>query len=168
MNTDAKYGCVLECKKQSPTSYFVLARAESQEECAGQLGWSTDRWPLTVLCDECFGLFEYSEQDIQKVSVDSMDQETLQPKRIWNIEVQCAQENGGFPIRMHFQAGIGSVRAVTAEVASSSLVVPAIHSKRVERSSLQPTRVQKGTFLHPFCTPFRQLEPFSRARFSPV
>jgi hypothetical protein len=31
---------------------------------------------------------------------------------------------------------------VTAEVASSSLVVPAIHSKRVERSSLQPTRVR--------------------------
>src|SRR6266704_2963990 len=43
---------------------------------------------------------------------------------------------------------------VTAEVASSSLVVPAIHSKKVERSSLQPTRVQKGAFLHPFCIPF--------------
>jgi hypothetical protein len=54
--------------------------------------------------------------------------------------------------------------SVTAEVASSSLVVPAIHSKRVERISMKPTRVQKGAFLHPFCTPFRQLEPFSGGR----
>jgi hypothetical protein len=56
--------------------------------------------------------------------------------------------------------------SVTAEVASSSLVVPAIHSKRVERISMKPTRVQKGAFLHPFCTPFRQLEPFSGGRSS--
>src|SRR6516225_3174460 len=55
---------------------------------------------------------------------------------------------------------------VTAEVASSSLVVPAIHSKRVERISLQPSRVQTGAFLHPFCTPFRQLEAFSRVLLS--
>src|SRR6202140_1711462 len=41
-------------------------------------------------------------------------------------------------------------------------------TKRVALISLQPTRVQKDTFLHPFCTPFRQLEPFSRARLSPV
>ena len=40
---------------------------------------------------------------------------------------------------------------VTAEVASSSLVVPAIHSKRVTPTSMKPTRVQKDTFLHPFC-----------------
>ena len=52
---------------------------------------------------------------------------------------------------------------VTAEVASSSLVVPAILSKRVERISLLPTRVQKGAILHPFCTPFRQLEALSGA-----
>ncbi len=54
--------------------------------------------------------------------------------------------------------------AVTAEVASSSLVVPAIHSKRVARISMKPTRVQKGAFLHPFCTPFPQLEPASGAQ----
>ena len=41
--------------------------------------------------------------------------------------------------------------AVTAEVASSSLVVPAIHSERVTQTSMKPTRVQKDTFLHPFC-----------------
>ena len=40
--------------------------------------------------------------------------------------------------------------AVTAEVASSRLVVPAIHSKRVARISMKPTRVQKGAFLYPF------------------
>ena len=55
---------------------------------------------------------------------------------------------------------------VTAEAAGSSLVVPAIHSKRVERISLQPSRVQTGAFLHPFCTPFRQLEAFSRVLLS--
>ena len=54
-----------------------------------------------------------------------------------------------------------STDSVTAEVASSSLVVPAIHSKRVVPSSTKPTGVQKDTFLHPFCTPFRQLESFS-------
>jgi hypothetical protein len=53
---------------------------------------------------------------------------------------------------------------VTAEVAGSSPVVPAIHSKRVVRISMKPTRVQKGAFLHPFCTSFRQLEPFSGGR----
>jgi hypothetical protein len=51
---------------------------------------------------------------------------------------------------------------VTAEVASSSLVVPAIRSKRVAPISLKPNRVQKGAFLHPFCAPFRQLDAFSR------
>ena len=40
---------------------------------------------------------------------------------------------------------------VTAEVASSSLVVPAIHSERVTQTSMKPTSVQKDTFLHPFC-----------------
>src|SRR5260370_37296631 len=57
---------------------------------------------------------------------------------------------------------------VAAEVASWCLVVPAILSKRVAPISLKPRRVQKGAILHPFCTPFRQLEPFSRARLSPV
>jgi hypothetical protein len=63
-----------------------------------------------------------------------------------------------------FQAVTKRKCTVTAEVASSSLVVPAILSKRVALISLQPTRVQKGAFLHPFCTPFRQLEPFSGGR----
>jgi len=31
---------------------------------------------------------------------------------------------------------------------------------------MKPTRVQKGAFLHPFCTPFRQLELFSGGRLS--
>jgi len=56
------------------------------------------------------------------------------------------------------------VNAVTAEVASSSLVVLAILSERVALISLQPTRVQKGAFLQPFCTPFPQLEPTSGAQ----
>ena len=62
----------------------------------------------------------------------------------------------------------GPAGAVTAEAAGSSPVVPAIHSKRVERISQPATRVQKGAFLHPFCTPFLQLKPVSRlplARF---
>jgi hypothetical protein len=109
MNTDVNYVCVLECKKQSPTSYFVLGHCASQVECADQLVWSKDRWPLAVLCDGCRQLFEYSEGDIRKVSVDSMDRETLLPKRIWYIEVQCAQESCGSLTKMHFQAGIGSL-----------------------------------------------------------
>ena len=43
---------------------------------------------------------------------------------------------------------------VTAEVASSSLVVPAIHSKRVARISFKPLRAQKGRAARPFCALF--------------
>src|SRR6266478_8864771 len=42
-------------------------------------------------------------------------------------------------------------KAVTAEVASSSLVVPAILSKRVRRISLKPSRARKGHVSRPFC-----------------
>src|SRR3979490_1723971 len=110
MSTDAKYVCALKCTKQSPTSYFVLGPIDSQTECADRLGWSKDRWPLTVLCDGCFHLSEYSERDIQKVSLDSTGQGKLPPKRIWSIEVQCGQGNCGPPTKIYFQAGIGSVR----------------------------------------------------------
>ena len=50
---------------------------------------------------------------------------------------------------------------VTAEVASSSLVVPAILSKALVLISAKPSRTQKGTFSCPFMC------PFSRAIFSP-
>jgi hypothetical protein len=46
--------------------------------------------------------------------------------------------------------------AVTAEVASSSLVVPAIHPKAVRRISLKPSRAQKGHVSRPFCALFRR------------
>jgi len=64
--------------------------------------------------------------------------------------------------RVHFL-----VHSVTAEVASSSLVVPAIHSKRVERISLKPSRTQKGTFSCPYLCPFssRSICPHSAASF---
>jgi hypothetical protein len=46
------------------------------------------------------------------------------------------------------------IRSVTAEVASSSLVVPAILFKRVVPISLEPLRTQKGTFLCLFLCAF--------------
>ena len=45
---------------------------------------------------------------------------------------------------------------VTAEVASSSLVVPAIPFQWLASISIKPTRVQKDTFRCPFCTLFRE------------
>src|SRR6266702_1715488 len=49
----------------------------------------------------------------------------------------------------------GSPRvAVTAEVASSSLVVPAILSKALAMVLTKPSRTQKGTFQCPFLCPF--------------
>jgi len=54
---------------------------------------------------------------------------------------------------------------VTAEVASSSLVVPAILSKRVVPITVKPRRVQKGAFLRPVCTLFRLLGPFHARDF---
>jgi hypothetical protein len=56
--------------------------------------------------------------------------------------------------------------AVTAEVASSSLVVPAIVSKRLRLISLKPTRVQKGTFRCPFLHPFRTAFLFAQRESS--
>jgi hypothetical protein len=50
----------------------------------------------------------------------------------------------------------GAGASVTAEVASSSLVVPAIHSKAVRRISLKPSRAQKGHVSRPFCAPFQR------------
>ena len=58
--------------------------------------------------------------------------------------------------------------SVTAEVASSSLVVPAIHSKKSCTNFAATNEGTKGHVFARFCTPFRQLEPFSRAGLSPV
>ena len=65
-------------------------------------------------------------------------------------------------VRRHRLVSIDYITAVTAEVASSSLVVPAIHSKRVERISMKPTRVQKGAFLHPLLHPFSSIRAVVR------
>jgi hypothetical protein len=46
--------------------------------------------------------------------------------------------------------------AVTAEAASSSPVVPAIHSKAVRQISLKPSRAQKRHVSRPFCAPFQR------------
>ena len=73
------------------------------------------------------------------------------------VQFGCNKNSGGFLGAP--KVAIGAVKlqpvtsgrwAVTAEVASSSLVVPAIHSKRVAPISLKPRRVQKGAILHPF------------------
>ena len=49
------------------------------------------------------------------------------------------------------KVAIGAVKLpVTAEVASSSLVVPAILNKDFTLTSIKPARVQKDTNLHPF------------------
>jgi hypothetical protein len=61
--------------------------------------------------------------------------------------------------------------AVTAEVASSSLVVPAIHSKALALVLTKPSRTQKGTFSCPFLCPFSPVpvspRPFPYAATSP-
>ena len=46
--------------------------------------------------------------------------------------------------------------SVTAEVASSSLVVPAILSKALRRISLKPLGARKGRVSRPFCALFRR------------
>jgi len=43
---------------------------------------------------------------------------------------------------------------VTAEAASSSLVVPAIHSKELAPTTLKPLRTQKGRARRPCCVLF--------------
>src|SRR5260370_39545573 len=53
-------------------------------------------------------------------------------------------------VRRHRLISIDYI-TVTAEVASSSLVVPAILFKRVRRISLKPSRARKGHVSRPFC-----------------
>src|SRR5216684_4772972 len=64
-----------------------------------------------------------------------------------------------------FQSAV-LIATVTAEVASSSLVVPAISFQRLASIPLKPKRVQKCAILHPFSTSYCQLEPFSAALLS--
>src|SRR5258708_8486872 len=59
-------------------------------------------------------------------------------------------------------------KTVTAEVASSSLVVPAIHSKAVRRISFKPSRARKGHVSRPFCALFSDLQFLSGNEYSSI
>src|SRR5438034_8026012 len=52
---------------------------------------------------------------------------------------------------VRYQSVTSALGAVTAEVASSSLVVPAILSKALRRISLKPLGARKGRVSRPFC-----------------
>jgi hypothetical protein len=87
---------------------------------------------------------------------------------IW-VRLGCNKNSRGLLEAPKVAISAVELQLVTSErchgkVASSRLVVPAIYFKRVSRLSPQPMWVQKGAFLHPFCTPFSQLAPLSRAR----
>jgi hypothetical protein len=77
--------------------------------------------------------------------------------RIW-VQLGCNKSSRGF-LRAP-KVAIGAVKlqsvtsgfcSVTAEVASSSLVVPAILSKRVRPLLSKPSRARKGRVSRPFC-----------------
>ena len=79
--------------------------------------------------------------------------------RIW-VQLGCTKTSREF-LRAP-RVAIGAVKlqtvtsgrcTVTAEVASSSLVVPAIHSKRVRLILLKPLRTRNGAFA-PFSCPY--------------
>jgi hypothetical protein len=109
MNSE-HYAFVLECKDNPREIALVLGYAASQRTFDSQQMWPTEMWPLGVLCQVCLALFEYTEQDIQTVPVHSMDPATRQPTKTWCIEVLCGRESCGSLTKMHFQAGIGSLR----------------------------------------------------------
>src|ERR1700687_350965 len=110
---NSNYAFVLECREDpnpQARSYFVLGYSESQQAFDSQRMWPRGNWPLTVLCNQCFRLSEYSEQDIQTIPVDSKAQGKPRSTKIWRIAVLCARENCGFLKGICFQAGIGSVK----------------------------------------------------------
>jgi len=111
MNQNVRFALVLGCKKNAnPASLFFLHSFESPQTFDNQLMWPKENWPLAVLCNQCFEPSEYSEQDIGMEVFDSTVQGPLPPMRIWSIEVQCDRESCGFLTKIHFQAGIGSVK----------------------------------------------------------
>jgi hypothetical protein len=107
------YLFALECeKKLNPRarSFFVLGCGESQQTFDSQLMWPTGKWPINVLCNQCFQLSEHLEQDIQTLPAGNKGLVKPPPMRIWSIEVQCGQENCGTLTKIYFQAGIGTVK----------------------------------------------------------
>jgi len=106
------YAFVLECEKdrnpQAP-SYFFLGCSESQQTFDCQLKWPKDKWPVAVLCNQCFQLSEHSKQNVQTLPVDNKGLVKPLPMSIWSIEVQCGQESCGTLTEIHFQAGSGTV-----------------------------------------------------------
>jgi hypothetical protein len=94
--------------------------------------------------------------------------------KIW-VQLGCNKSSRGF-LRAP-KVAIGAVKlqpvtsgccAVTAEVASSSLVVPAILFKRLRLISFKPSRVQKGTFWCPFLHPFQSVFWFAPRQLSSI
>ena len=69
---------------------------------------------------------------------------------------QCAEPAWTLPLPVASSQSLSLGVSVTAEVASSSLVVPAIHSKAVRRISFKPLRTQKGHVSRPFCALFNE------------
>ena len=102
----------LECKvawNPQTRSYFVLGYSEHPETFDSQLMWPKEIWPLAILCNQCFRLSEYSEQDIRKLPLDNGHLHRL-PKKIWNITVQCDRENCGFRAEIYLQTDISEVK----------------------------------------------------------
>ena len=88
----------------------------------------------------------------------------------WQSSGACCAESFAIHIAIHNNDVYGvlpmtysAVRAVTAEAAGSSPVVPAIHSKRVRRIPLKPSRARKGRIPRPICALF--LPRLRRSRF---
>lgn len=122
------YKIVLECEKnrnpQAP-AYFVLGYSESPQISGSQPMWPTGRWPLTVLCNQCFHLFECSETDIRTVAFDNKVQEKPLSMKIWCIKVQCGLESCGPPAKVYFQSGIGAVKeAIELQIFGEQIHVP--------------------------------------------
>lgn len=106
-----KFVLALECERNQnlqARSFFFLRYAESQQTTHSQQVSPTGKWPLVVLCNECFQPSDHSEGSIRTVPVDSMAPSQLPPIRTWSIKAQFGQESCGVQTEMLFQAGIGS------------------------------------------------------------
>jgi len=110
-------------------------------------------------CADIFGPL-HSELEFRNDSDGTRSGEAKEKRRSVYLACTSVRRFGRFWRFWPFVESITYVFSIRGDVPSP--VVPAIHSKRVERISPQPERVQKGAFPHPFCTTFLQLKPFSR------
>src|SRR5579859_5619084 len=98
---------LLECainRNPQARAFFLLGFVGSGEEFDSQRLWPTGRPSLTVLCNGCFELSEYSRSDIRREAFHSNIPGQLPAIHTWKIKVRCDQQSCASQREIFYQA----------------------------------------------------------------